>query len=263
MTRFDAWDVGPPPSKIVDRVMEGVAREERRRKGQRALAAGVMAAVACAASVLGTVWSTERPNLGDVVANERMEVEIAPGVLAVMERAAHLAWRGREILQDRGEVSYRVKAGVAFDVSTPTARMTGGASTSRVLVEQASTYVAVRDGEVSLARGAEQVSLGAGRYARVDLVSLKTDRDDVDGSIGRYLGLAVREPTVEPARPTDPTTSSSGAPKAAVSAPRVSRPSASVSAAPSASAPPPPKKPPIVPPCFCNPVQAVCDCGGG
>ena len=264
MTRFDAWDVGAPPSKLAARVMEGVARDERRKKGQRALAAGVMAAVACAASLLGTVWSTHQQSRGDVVADERMEIEVAPGVLAVMERAAHLAWRGREILQDRGDVSYRVKAGAAIDVSTPTGRMTGGASTSRVMVEPASTYVVVRDGEVSVSRGSERVALGAGRYAKVDLASLRTDRDDLDGSIGRFLGVAVREATSEPARPTEPATAPITSPKAVVPAPRGSRPAPSASVVPSASAPPPPpKKPPIVPPCFCNPVQSVCDCGGG
>lgn len=264
MTRLDAWDVGPPPRGLADGVMAGVRRDERRTKARRVLAVGALATLACAASVL-VAAAHHRPvdAGGDVVASERMEIEIAPGVLAVMERAAHLAWRGREILQDRGDVSYRVKAGAALALSTPAGRMTGGASSSRVLVDASSTYVLVRDGELSVAAAGQRAALGAGRYARVSLASLTVDRDDVDGSIGRVLGVAAHAPSGEAPRPSEPVGAPAASTRAATPWPRGARPSASASSAPPPSAPPPPRKPPIVPPCFCNPVQSVCDCGGG
>lgn len=266
MTRFDAWDVGPPPARLADGVMRGVQREERRKKALRALAAGVMATMACAASAVIAVTHGRAVDAGgDVVASERMEIEVVPGVLAVMERAAHLAWRGREILQDRGDVSYRVKAGAALELSTPAGRMTGGPSSSRVLVEPSSTYVLVSDGEVSVASGGQRVSLGAGRYARVTAAVVTVDRDDVDGSIGRFLGVTAREAAVEPARPSEPVSAPLPSARAVSPWPRGARPTTPASAAsavPPPSAPPPPKKPPIIPACVCSPVQAVCDCGG-
>ncbi len=260
--RLDAWDVGRPPSRLVDGVMRDVSRHERRKRARRALAAGAMVAVACAASaVVAVTHGRVADRVGDVVAGERMEIEIAPGVLAVMEQAAHLAWRGRELLQDRGEVSYRVATGAALQLSTPTGKLTAAASSTRVRVEASSTYVIVHSGEVAVSAAGQRVALGAGRYARASLASLTVDRDDVDGSIGRVLGVAARQTPVNPPDPVGSATVAP-APRLATRSARVTAPSVSASSAPTPSAPPPPRRAPIVPPCFCSPMQAVCDCGG-
>ncbi len=261
MTRLDSWDVGPAPPTLADGVMARVERLERQRRARRALAAFAVAALASAATVVAAVTHGRGAPGGDVVATERMEIEIAPGVLAVMERAAHLVWRGREVSQDRGEVSYWVRAGAALELVTPTGQVRGGASTSRVLVEPASTYVLVRDGEVSVIGGAGRVALGAGRYARVSAASLTVDHDDVDGSVGRALGVAPRlvpsrAPVVEPAPPSVASARIAPPPHRAARAPAASSPAP-------VTPPSPTRRAPIVPPCFCSPMQAVCDCGGG
>lgn len=271
------WPVPSAPADFVDRVMLDVHRERAKRRARRAMA---IVAFACAAVVVlawGLAVRARLPRSGDVTArDQRIEVEIAPGVLAVLERYAHVAWTAAGVTQDRGDVFYRLAPGAELRVSTPVGDIGSAGSCSRVRVDPAPTggaagspvvFVSVAQGSVSLQQAGKRVDLGAGQYARVDASTIRTDADDASGEIAfafahervrRLVAAPVAVPVDEPP-PTwaTPATSSRALPVRSAPRPKAVAPVVSASAAPSASAPP---RVFLAPPCVCNPTVAICDC---
>ncbi len=260
------WPVAPLPDDFVDRVMADVTRERRRQQGRRAVLGALVCAAAMAAGVTAFVRPAHRDR-GELTAPERVEIEVAPGVLAVLERYAHIAWGPAGVTQERGDVFYRLAPDRSLTVRTPVGEIGSAGACSRVRVEPASeggaattvAFVSVAQGQVDIRQPGRSTRLGAGRYALLDARSLRTDDDDESGEIAfafaherarRYAARLV--PTLDPIVPDPPAPASVPTPRPR---PRVA-PAAS-SAAPAASSAP---RVFIRPPCSCSPVTSICDC---
>lgn len=83
MSDFDAWEPQEPPRGFAERVVA----EAKPKKKNRTWAIG-LALVAAAAAI-------------------------------VLEPGAHVAWKGDELMQDSGDVFYRVEPGAPLVVHTP------------------------------------------------------------------------------------------------------------------------------------------------
>lgn len=269
--RFDLgdWPAPEPPDDFADGVMAAIERDERGRRRRRVVASSlgglVLAAAAAVAVFARPAVPVHAPAAsGEITADDRREIEIAPGVLAVVERAAHLAWSAAGVVQDRGDVFYRLAPGARLDVSTAAGVIASQGACSRVMVVPSAAgaptvLVAVAQGEVELRGKADRVVLAAGRYARFDADRIRTDADDSDGSMAYQLASdrarSYADARVQPTPIAAPSAIAPRPPPRVPSAP----PPASVSVAPSASAPPP-KRTVRVPRCECQQADSLCAC---
>jgi len=139
------------------------------------------------ALALGTVflfWSAPGAPNGDVIAAESRDISIGERVIAEMSPGAHIRWSsGDEVLQDSGEVTYRVVPGTRFQVQTPYGRVAVLGTIFRVFVAErdeakgepmkrkwaiagagatlgALVFVSVDRGSVGLSQGEHDVVLG-------------------------------------------------------------------------------------------------------
>ncbi len=259
-TLEERWPARRPPADFAERVTARLAREERRRRAWRV---AVVGAAALALTFGGGAWLATRsrgPSESSIVAERRVDLDVAPGVRATVSPGAIVRWTALGVTQTAGEVSYHAELGRRLRVTTPLGELTTQGSDSRVIVDApreggAAVFVAVSVGEVSL-RG---VVIARGGYAKLDAAGMVTDRDDLDGRVALALGISPRAR----ATPTEPPTESPRVPSSALP-PAWSRPTSRSSlAAASPSAPPTPSgstRPAIVPPCVCSPLQAICDC---
>jgi hypothetical protein len=266
------WPVPRAPVDLVDRVMLDVARERARVRSRRAMALASLACAALIALAWGALLRAPSPREGDVTAEGRMEIEIAPGVLAVLERYAHVAWTSAGVTQDRGDVFYRLAPGAAVTVRTPVGEIGSASACSRVRVDPPSgntdspvVFVSVAQGAVSF----RDVRLGAGHYARADATSIVTDADDESGEIAfafaHERARRYARPELEPP-PGPPPAPAASLPRPAPRPPRarptapgaasvVAPPPVAASAGPSASG-----RTFLAPPCVCSPLTSLCDC---
>lgn len=261
----DRWPARRPPVDFADRVMAQLDRDDAVRRARRFTFAAA-AAVVLIAGGTGAFLSRDRgvPD-GDFTATERTEVDVAPGVRAVVEREGHIRWTKAGVTQATGDVFYRADPGRKLRVATPRGEIASQGTCSRVVVDAkpeapAVVLVSVAQGDVSFGG----VALTAGRYARADVAGLKTDRDDHDGTIA----LALARPRVGRLVPTEAPSEPplAPAPVASIAAPAVRSTQRPTPRASGSAAPPPPpsasatSKPPIVPACVCSPLHAICDC---
>jgi hypothetical protein len=270
--RFDLeeWPVAEPPDGFADGVMDAVDRLEKSRRRRRIVASSlggfVLAAAAAVAVFSRPAVPVHAPAAsGEITADDRREIEIAPGVLAVVERAAHLVWSAAGVVQDRGDVFYRLAPGARLDVTTPAGAIASQGACSRVMIVPSAAgaptvLVAVAQGEVELRGKADRVVLAAGRYARFDADRIRTDLDDTDGAMAYQLASDRARSYVDSriVRDTPIAVSSATSPRPPPRVPSAPPPS-SASAAPSASAPPI-KRPVRVPRCECQQGDSLCAC---
>jgi hypothetical protein len=133
-----------------------------------------------------------------VIAAEPREVSLGARAVAEMSSGAHLGWRGDEVLQDLGEVKYRVVPGSPFVVQTPYGSVRVLGTVFRVVVDAsgkaadgrsaargesmkkqawaiagtsatlgALLFVSVDQGKVRLSRGDEELVLTAGQSGSI------------------------------------------------------------------------------------------------
>lgn len=189
---LSAWDVDEPPAGFADRVVKAAMAERapaRRALGQTmaAVAAISVAAAAAAMLVVGRPGYT-----GEASATARREVVIANGRgTAVLERGARVRWSGDQVVQESGEVFYRVERGGAFRVHTPAGDVDVLGTCFRVAVRSgdadgetdmkreaigaaagvamgALAVVGVYEGKVRVSHAGQRVELGAGESGRTD-----------------------------------------------------------------------------------------------
>ena len=259
----DRWPARRPPADFADRVMAEISVQDRTRKVRRGLFAAVAALVLIGSGAAFSATRSPRLPEGEITAIERTEVEVAPGVRAVVESRGHITWSKGQVHQDSGDVFYRALPGSSLSVRTPRGEVATQTGTcGRIRVSdlgsdgKANVYVAVEEGELRLVR----VSLRSGEYARASASGIVTDKDDHDGAIA----LALAHPRVQ-AMAEDPTPLPISQPVAASSVlprlPRTPRPLRAPPPEASASASTtvfPPK--PRVPACMCSPITGICDC---
>jgi hypothetical protein len=266
------WSHPEPPEGFADGVLAAIERDDAQRRRRRTVMSSLGAAVLGVAAVLALVPRGVVPNApsssGELTAEATRQIELGPGALAVVERYGHLVWSAAGVVQDRGDVFYRLAPGVRLDVRTPAGAVSSVGACSRIKVVPSATgpatvLVSVAQGEVELRAAAGgtggRVVLAAGRYARIGPDRIRTDADDDDGAIAfalapdraltyvdAFRAVTVASPPVGSATSTRPPP------------PRVpSAPPASASAAPSA---PPPKRVLRVPRCECQPSDSLCAC---
>ena len=266
--RFDvsAWPHPEPSDGFADGVLAAIERDEARRRRRRRTVASsfgvvVLAAAAAVAFVPRGVTPIAAPLAGEVTADETREIELAPGALAVIERYAHLVWTAAGVVQDRGDVFYRLAPGVRLYVQTPTGAVSSVGACSRVKIVPsangpATVLVSVAQGEVEVRGGADRVVLAAGRYARIDVDRVRTDADDVDGAMAFALAHERARAYVDAPRSSVVTLPAAPAATSVRPPARVpAAPASSASAAPSA-----PKRILRVPRCECQPSDSLCAC---
>lgn len=115
-----AWPAAEPPAGFADRVMAARAERPARRRS-----AWWVAAVAVAAGVAGLfAWPRGTVEKGTIAAGSRVETRLGERAVAVAEPGASLRWTvgsggDGAVVQDRGDVFYRVERGGPFVVATP------------------------------------------------------------------------------------------------------------------------------------------------
>jgi ferric-dicitrate binding protein FerR (iron transport regulator) len=185
----EEWEAQELPSDFADRVMARVDAEtpvRARRSYGRFVIAGALAAAAAAAFV--GVRAMLPPARGDVVASSREQVSLGPRAIAVLERGAHLVWRGDVVEQSAGDVFYRVEPGGAYRVKTPAGDVEVLGTCFRVAVTGSEVVVNGRDfkagaigaalgmvalvsvyeGKVAVSHASDRVTLSPGEKARAD-----------------------------------------------------------------------------------------------
>jgi ferric-dicitrate binding protein FerR (iron transport regulator) len=200
MSEFDAWEPEEePPAGFADRVVrEGMAGERAQPAGApsrstrtfaRALGAGVLVVAAAAAAVL-VVWPAQHAAIaGDQRASDRMQLEVGPRAVLVLEPGAHVTWKGDDVTQDEGDVFYRVDRGGRFVVHTPSGDVEVQGTAFRVKVRTgtedrmqagrrdvasgaigaaltALAFVGVYEGKVRVSHAQESATLTAGESAQ-------------------------------------------------------------------------------------------------
>ncbi|HEX4513993.1 MAG TPA: hypothetical protein VH054_10665 [Polyangiaceae bacterium] len=182
---LDAWEPETPPADFAERVGARVVTERRAHR-RRVAIMGSVAALAVAAAAAVFVLRQDKETSGDITADHEMEIAIGPRAVAVLDAGAHVSWRGSEVTQDRGGVFYRVERGAPFRVHTPAADATVHGTCFGVAIENPEedmhardwkaagvgaaittvAFVAVYEGKVAVAKGAQSVELTAGQSAR-------------------------------------------------------------------------------------------------
>ena len=206
---LEAWEPQLPPSDFAERVLAqvradanakadaGAARRRARRWGN---AAGVAGVLALAAALILRVSSVPDAH-GEAIAKDRLEVSIGSRARAVLEPGAQVKWDGDDVVQDHGDVFYRVEPGARFRVHTPAGdvevkgtcfavkirgegqRDAQGADSKKVEGADmnmrdvksgvigaglsAFAFVAVYEGKVAVSHASEHVDLGAGEGAQL------------------------------------------------------------------------------------------------
>jgi hypothetical protein len=177
-----AWE--PPASPSPDFTARVVAEA---RRGKSARRRGIWASVAALAAAAAAValWTARAPSSGDVVAKSRTTVHVGARALVVAEPGTHVAWRGDDVTQDRGDAFYRVEPKGSFRVTTPAGDVEVKGTCFRVKVGNdmnkrdakaggvgaamaAIAFVGVYEGKVAVARGGQTVVLEAGEAAQID-----------------------------------------------------------------------------------------------
>jgi len=115
-----AWPAGEPPAGFADRVM--AARADRPARRRRVWWIAPVALAAAAAAVFA--WPRGAVEKGTVAAGARVETKLGERAVAVAEPGSSLRWSVRPggdgaVVQDRGDVFYRVERGGPFVVATP------------------------------------------------------------------------------------------------------------------------------------------------
>jgi ferric-dicitrate binding protein FerR (iron transport regulator) len=167
------------------------ARTRRRRWGNAAGVAGVMA---LAAALMMRVTGGAAAH-GEAIAKDRIEVAIGTRALAVLEPGAQVKWDGDDVVQDHGDVFYRVEPGARFRVHTPAGdvevkgtcfavKVRGEAQSNAVIqgadmnkrdvksgvvgaALSAFAFVAVYEGKVAVSHASEHADLSAGEGAQL------------------------------------------------------------------------------------------------
>jgi hypothetical protein len=199
-----AWPAAEPPPGFSERVLErvlldAVVSAPAPRRGRvlgwvRAHAVRSLAVAAVTAALAGVFVHGSAEPEADVIAAEPREVSLGARAVAEMSSGAHLRWRGDEVLQDLGEVKYRVVPGSPFVVQTPYGSIRVLGTVFRVVVDAsgkaadgrsaargesmkkqawaiagtsatlgALLFVSVDQGKVRLSRGDEELVLSAGQ----------------------------------------------------------------------------------------------------
>jgi ferric-dicitrate binding protein FerR (iron transport regulator) len=170
---LDAFRAPEPPPGFAGRL--SAARPARRVRRKWPLRAAIVA-VALSALFL-VVVHPRKPAAGELAAVARTQRAIAGGrAIAVAEPGAHLSWRGDRVLQDAGDVFYRVAPGESFTVATPGGDVTVLGTCFRVEVSDmksvtaaalgaavsAAVLVTVYEGKVKLANAHGVQKVGPG-----------------------------------------------------------------------------------------------------
>src|SRR5258708_7036385 len=117
MSDFDAWDPQEPQAGFTERVMADVKKDRQPKKRGRAFAIGITLVAMAAAAVI--IPGRLRTPHGEITADARVQRELGPRVIGVLEPGAHVTWKGNELVQDSGDVFYRVEPGGPLVVHTP------------------------------------------------------------------------------------------------------------------------------------------------
>jgi hypothetical protein len=188
------WPTMDPPAGFAERVLERVqpARKPARRLRRRWLGLGAAAVAVAASLALGV---GRPPSRGEAIAKERMELAMGTRAKVVLEPGAKLAWDGDEVVQDRGDVFYRVEPGARFRVHTPAGdvEVKGTCFTVKVRSDEmqkrdvkagavgaalsALAFVAVYEGKVAVSHAKERVELAAGETAQTGEGGVKKTGD--------------------------------------------------------------------------------------
>jgi ferric-dicitrate binding protein FerR (iron transport regulator) len=210
---LEAWEPQLPPSDFAERVLTQVREDGETRSGtatataratvaprgrRRAWgnAAGVAGVLALAAALMMRVTGGGgAPSHGEAIAKDRIEVAIGTRALAVLEPGAQVKWDGDDVVQEHGDVFYRVEPGARFRVHTPAgdvevkgtcfAVKVRGEGQSNAIIQgtdmnkrdvksgvigaalSALAFVAVYEGKVAVSHASEHADLGAGEAAQL------------------------------------------------------------------------------------------------
>lgn len=277
---FDQWKPQEPPPDFLSRVdhaLDAQATSTPSPLRRRALLVGLAAAATAATWVNYNL--TRRALQGTLLASTRIELEVAPGVIAIAEPGAHLSYQNGQISQHQGEVAYQTQPNAHLHLKTPTATAEGQGACCRVKVLPSpdpdletsgpATVLALFQGSLALQNTGRTEHLSPHQYALSYGTSIRTDRQDRSGAIARALSLP---PPITSASTTTSAATSAASPSTSVAPPPTSVKSATIvsqsksTPAPSASVPPPiastipSARPFIVPRCICLPGDAFCAC---
>lgn len=169
------------PAGFADRVMTRIEAEPRKLRARR-WPVVVASALAVAAAAFGVrIASDGASSSGAKVAVDRVEVTLGRRALAVLEPGASVQWKGDDVVQERGDVFYRVEPGATFRVHTPAGvvEVRGTCFTVKVMQKRdvkagtvgaalsALAFVAVYEGRVAVSHAQENAVLGAGESAKL------------------------------------------------------------------------------------------------
>jgi hypothetical protein len=216
---LEAWEPQLPPSDFAERVLAQVRAEGKseianasananananadanavarkrsaRRWGNAAGAAGILA-LAAALTMRVSSLPDAAPH-GEAIAKDRLEVSIGSRARAVLEPGAQLKWDGDDVVQDHGDVFYRVEPGARFRVHTPAGDVEVKGTCFAVKIRgegqgqtvegtdmnkrdvksgvigaalTAFAFVAVYEGKVAVSHASEHADVGAGEGAQL------------------------------------------------------------------------------------------------
>jgi hypothetical protein len=184
----DSWPAQQPPAKFAEQVVAAAMREHRASSRRRYLAAGAAIVVVAAAGVALFVGTRTATSTGEARADKRIEVAIGSRAVAVLEAGAHISWNGDTVVQDVGDVFYRVEPGSRFEVHTPMANAAVLGTCFRISVNDKETnmnrrdviagavgaiaatavVIGVYEGKVAVSHGKDSVTVSAGETAVAD-----------------------------------------------------------------------------------------------
>jgi hypothetical protein len=188
MTDFeDSWPAQQPPAKFAEKVVAAAMREHRASSRRRYLAAGAAVVVLAAAGIALFVGTHTTTSSGEARAERRTEVAIGSRAVAVLEIGAHISWNGDTVVQDSGDVFYRVEPGSRFEVHTPMADAAVLGTCFRISVNKetimirrdviagavgaiaaTAVVIGVYEGKVAVSHGKDSVTVSAGESATAD-----------------------------------------------------------------------------------------------
>jgi ferric-dicitrate binding protein FerR (iron transport regulator) len=209
---LEAWEPQLPPSDFAERVLAQVRSEgksesagagakvtasadanpgARKRSARRwGNAAGVAGVLALAAALAMRVSSLPDAH-GEAIAKDRLEVSIGSRARAVLEPGAQVKWDGDDVVQDHGDVFYRVEPGARFRVHTPAGDVEVKGTCFAVKIRgeghtegtdmnmrdvksgvigaalSAFAFVAVYEGKVAVSHASEHADVAAGEGAQL------------------------------------------------------------------------------------------------
>ena len=184
----DSWPAQQPPGKFAEQVVAAAMREHRASSRRRYVAAGAAIVVLAAAGVALFVATRTATSTGEARADTRIEVAIGSRAVAVLEAGAHISWDGDTVVQDVGDVFYRVEPGSRFEVHTPIANAAALGTCFRISVNDKETnmnrrdviagavgaiaatavVIGVYEGKVGVSHGKDSVTVSAGETTVAD-----------------------------------------------------------------------------------------------